>query len=208
MKFCELDEIWKRIYTLDWEGLCKGSKAIAALVIDEKGKIISEGRNQIGEFKNLNPKVCHAETECIRNINVKKYPNNWSYSLICALEPCPMCTGTLVMSGIRRVVVAAHDGYGGALHLLNGNPLMERRNIQVEWMPQFYADMQIAFQTIREMLYEEKEDKLNWVLEEFKERSEAGQRAGVALVKSGIFAKKKPSKYSVEEIFNLIEKEL
>ncbi len=34
MKFRDLDIYWKRIFELNWESLCKGSKAISALLVD------------------------------------------------------------------------------------------------------------------------------------------------------------------------------
>lgn len=109
MKYCELSYVWKKIYESEWESLCHKSKAIAAVIVDENGKIISEGRNKIGEQEILNPRVAHAEVEAVRNLDVSKYPYVKLYTLYTALEPCPMCLGTLVMGGIRNVVIGAHD---------------------------------------------------------------------------------------------------
>lgn len=48
MKYNELDQYWKRIFQLEWDSVCEGSKAIAALIISDTGEIISKGRNKIG----------------------------------------------------------------------------------------------------------------------------------------------------------------
>ncbi|MDE6664182.1 MAG: hypothetical protein K2K46_12695 [Lachnospiraceae bacterium] len=32
------------------------------------------------------------------------------YTLYTALEPCPMCMVTMVMGGIRNIIIRAHDG--------------------------------------------------------------------------------------------------
>ena len=70
---------------MNWESLSQGSKAISALLIDEKGEIISEGRNQVGEASIPNPRVCHAEAECIRNLDIKKIPGAESlHFVLCA----------------------------------------------------------------------------------------------------------------------------
>ncbi len=100
MKYAELNHIWKRIFEAEWESVCHKSKAIAAVIVDENGEIIPEGRNKMGEVIIPNPRVNHAEVEAVRNLDIGKYPYVKSYTLYAALEPCPMCLGTLVMGGI------------------------------------------------------------------------------------------------------------
>lgn len=74
MKYGELDLCWKRIFEMEWDSLCEGSKAIAALIMSDNGEIISEGRNKIGTVQIPNPRVLHAEVETVRNLNIKKCP--------------------------------------------------------------------------------------------------------------------------------------
>ena len=47
MKYSELNRIWKRIIEAEWKSVCHKGKAIAAVIVDENGDIISEGRNRI-----------------------------------------------------------------------------------------------------------------------------------------------------------------
>ena len=42
-----------------------------------------------------------------------------------------MCMGTIVMSGLRKVHVAAKDEYCGALHYITYDPFMESKNMQI-----------------------------------------------------------------------------
>ena len=49
MDFQELETIWQKIFEMEWESVCHKSKAIAAVIVDETGNIISVGRNKIGE---------------------------------------------------------------------------------------------------------------------------------------------------------------
>ncbi len=114
MRYDELPIWWKRIFELEWESIREGSKAIAAVIVNENGAIISEGRNQISECNVPNPATAHAEAEAIRNLDVSKHPYPKTYTLYAGLEPCIMCMGTLVMGHIRNVVIAARDDYGGA----------------------------------------------------------------------------------------------
>lgn len=68
MKYNELDKYWQRLFELEWMSLCEKSKAIAALIVDDGGNIISEGRNEIGESEIPNPRVQHAEVEAIKEL--------------------------------------------------------------------------------------------------------------------------------------------
>jgi len=42
-----------------------------------------------------------------------------------------MCMGTIVMSNLRRVRVAAADGYAGAAHLCETDPYIRSKNMEV-----------------------------------------------------------------------------
>lgn len=202
MKYCELNPIWKRIFESEWESLCKKSKAIAALIVDENDMIISEGRNKIGEMEIPNPRVLHAEVEAIRNLDIRKYPYVKSYTLYAALEPCPMCMGTMVMGGIRKVIIGAHDDHGGAIELIEKSRFLRSKNISVTWMPQIYGDIQRGFQAIKELLYNEDKAKLERMLFDFSVYNSKGVNAARMLVDEGLFTVKLPEQYEVEYVFN------
>lgn len=63
-----------------------------------------------------------------------------------------MCMGTLVMGGIRRVVIGAHDDHGGAGELIEKSRFIASKHIEVSWMPQFYGDMQRGLQVAVELV--------------------------------------------------------
>jgi len=202
MRYQELDTYWKRIFELEWISLCEGSKAIAALVVSNEGEIISEGRNKIGEATIPNPSVSHAEVEAIRNLDIKKHPYVKTYTLYAALEPCPMCMGTMVMGGIRNVVIGAKDAHGGAMGLLQQSEYLKRKNINVVWMPQVYGDIQRGFQALKELLYHTDEELLERMMTDFSVYNKKGVLAAKELIKEGLFEDKKPNSYCVEEIFD------
>ncbi|MBQ7944040.1 MAG: nucleoside deaminase [Lachnospiraceae bacterium] len=202
MRYQELDMYWKRIFELEWISLCEGSKAIAALIVSSEGEIISEGRNKIGEETIPNPRVSHAEVEAIRNLDIKKYPLVKTYTLYTALEPCPMCMGTLVMGGIRTVVIGTKDAHGGAMELLECSEYLKRKNIHVVWMPQEYGDVQRGFQALKELLYNTNEEQLERMMADFSVYNKKGVQAAKELMNEGFFKDKKPNLYSVEEIFD------
>ena len=187
MRYEDLDDIWKSIFELEWESLCNKSKAIASVITDENGNLISTGRNKIGEYTIPNPRVCHAETEAVRNLDISIYRNIKQYTLYAALEPCPMCLGTIVMGGIRRIVIGAHDDHGGAIELLDKSRYLSSKNIEIIWMPNIYGDIQRGLQTIRELLYNEDKAKSERMLMDFSVYNSSGVNAAKILVDNGLF---------------------
>lgn len=202
MNYNELDQYWKIIFQLEWDSVCEGSKAIAALIISDTGRIISEGRNKIGTSQIPNPRVLHAEVEAVRSLDTSKYPYVKLYTLVTALEPCPMCLGTLVMGGIRHVIIGARDGHGGAMDLINHSEFLKSKNIRITWMDTIYGDIQRALQTIKELLYNKDQVKLSSMLEDFSIYNKKGVDAARKLVTDGLFLKKSPDNYQISEIFD------
>ena len=203
MRFSELSKHWQRIFELEWLSLCEGSKAIAAVITDDDGNIISEGRNMTGEHNIPNPAAAHAETEAIRALDTEKYPNKWGYTLHAGLEPCVMCMGTLVMGGIRRVEIAARDDFGGAMKLIDMFEFSRNKGIQVTWLDDERGDMQRAFQTLRELYVGTDEEKLGRMMKDFSVYNKSGVEAAVRLWESGILTD--PRKFSAEEIFDRLD---
>lgn len=192
----------KRIFELEWESVCEGSKAIAAVIVDEKGEIISEGRNQISECNVPNPSTAHAETEAIRNLDVSRYPYTKTYTLYAGLEPCIMCMGTIVMGGIRNVVIAAKDDYGGAMNLIKHSEFAKRKGIKVTWLNKEFGDMQRAFQTVRELMYNNDEEKKKQMFEDFSVYNKIGVDAAIRLNNTGFFKNRAVSEITASEVFN------
>ena len=202
MRYQELDTYWKRIFELEWISLCEESKAIAALIVSDDGTIISEGRNKIGEEGIPNPRVSHAEVEAIRNLDINKYPYVKTYTLYAALEPCPMCMGTMVMGGIRNIVIGAKDNHGGAMNLIEHSAFLRSKNINITWMPQEYGDVQRGFQALKELLYNTDEERLDRMMDDFSVYNKKGVIAAKELLFEGLFMDKTPASYSAEEIFD------
>jgi len=202
MKYKELPIWWQRIFELEWQSICEGSKAIAAVIVDENGEIVSEGRNQISECTVPNPATAHAEAEAIRNLDVSKYPNPKKYTLYAGLEPCIMCMGTLVMGHIRNVVIAARDDFGGAMNLIDCSKFAKSKGIQITFLDDELGDMQRAFQTIRELLYSPDNDKRKFMLHDFSVYNKVGVIAAKGLVESGYFEGRALTEMSAEEVFD------
>lgn len=81
-------------------------------VIVRNGEVISVGRNRREIGKNA---LAHAEIEAI-DLACKKLGGwrLWECEMFVTLEPCPMCTGAIINSRIRRLVFGASDYKAGS----------------------------------------------------------------------------------------------
>lgn len=202
MRYDELEKHWQRIFELEWISLCEGSKAIAAVITDDEGRIISEGRNMTCETVIPNPAAAHAETEAIRALDRGKYPNKWGSTLHAGLEPCIMCMGTLVMGGIRKVEIAARDDFGGAMKLIDMFEFSKNKGIQVTWLDDGRGDMQRAFQTLRELLFNEDKDKLERMLKDFGFYNAKGVEAAKKFFEAEGLTRDRLADYTAGQVFD------
>ncbi len=80
----------------------KGNHPFGALLVDETGRVILEAENTVVTSQDC---TGHAETNLVR-IASKKYDSDFlaKCTLYASTEPCPMCSGAIFWSNIRRVV--------------------------------------------------------------------------------------------------------
>ena len=102
-------------------GLKEGGIPIGSvLVID--GKIKGHGHNR--RVQSGNP-ILHGEMDCLQNagrLTAKDYQKSILYT---TLSPCDMCTGTILLYKIPRVVMAENHTFKG------GEDLLRQRGIEV-----------------------------------------------------------------------------
>jgi cytosine/creatinine deaminase len=80
----------------------------SVLVID--GKIVGRGHNQRVQKRSA---VLHAEMDCLENagrLSASEYRRATLYS---TLSPCDMCSGTVLLYGIPRVVIGENHTFRG-----------------------------------------------------------------------------------------------
>ena len=81
-------------------------------VIVRNDEIVATGRNRREQSKNA---LLHAETDAIYNACQKLGGwRLWNCEIYVTLEPCPMCTGAIINSRIKRVVFGAFDKKAGS----------------------------------------------------------------------------------------------
>ena len=86
----------------------------AAMAVD--GDLRGVGRNQRVQLGSV---IRHGETDCLENIGRLHASVYRRATLYTTLSPCSMCTGTILLYGIGRVVIAEHTTFTGPEHLLH-----------------------------------------------------------------------------------------
>lgn len=85
----------------------------AALVVD--GEVVATGRNRRVQ---QNSAIRHGETDCVENAGRLPAATYAKATMYTTLSPCVMCTGTLLLYGVPRVVVGENRTFLGAEDLL------------------------------------------------------------------------------------------
>jgi tRNA(Arg) A34 adenosine deaminase TadA len=131
----EIDKPWQACLELAWEAYCDDCVPIGAVVTDAGGKIISRGRNRVYPRSRwighpLGAEIAHAEVEALTKLDFTAGDYH-EYALYTTTEPCPMCMGTLYMSGVSRLYYAARDPFAGSTNLLERTWYLSRKPVRV-----------------------------------------------------------------------------
>jgi cytosine/creatinine deaminase len=90
-------------------GLREGGLPIGSVLADRAGRIVARGHNL--RVQSGDP-TAHAETVCIRHAGRRR---DWhELTLVSTLSPCIMCTGTVLLYRIPRVIVGENRNFLGA----------------------------------------------------------------------------------------------
>ncbi|PHR53879.1 MAG: tRNA-specific adenosine deaminase [Arcobacter sp.] len=91
------------------KGLNEGGIPIGAvLVVDEK--IIGRGHNK--RIQNSSA-ILHAEIDCLENAGRLSASDYKKATLYSTLSPCDMCSGAVLLYGIKRVVIGENKTFKG-----------------------------------------------------------------------------------------------
>lgn len=90
-------------------GLAEGGIPIGSVVVHE-GRIIGRGHNRRVQRGSA---ILHAEMDALENAGRQPAAVYRDCTLYTTLSPCAMCSGAIVLYGIRRVVVGEHRSFLG-----------------------------------------------------------------------------------------------
>lgn len=116
------------------ESLKNNCLAIGSIVVDENGRIVSKGRNMIGENSGGHREIygnaiAHAELNALAKLDGEHLNK---YTIYCSMEPCVMCAGAIYMSGIRNIVYGMRDYLAGGLNLYGSTEYYSRKKMTVQ----------------------------------------------------------------------------
>jgi creatinine deaminase len=91
------------------KGFSEGGIPIGSVLVCE-GEIIGQGHNQRVQKQSA---ILHAEMDCLENagrLTASDYRKSILYS---TLSPCDMCSGTILLYGIPKVVIGENKTFKG-----------------------------------------------------------------------------------------------
>lgn len=122
IKAGEVDIVYlRRAIELALQAEAEGNCAVGS-VITLDGETIAEAGNRMF-LPEYNP-VWHAEMTALSKVPVELWPRAREMTCYTTLEPCIMCTGTLLMHGFGRVVFGSTDTAVGGTAILPYLPHM------------------------------------------------------------------------------------
>jgi len=94
------------------EALSAGEFPVGCVMVCQD-RVLATGSRTGTAGDNTN-EIDHAEMVALRHlVNSEEYKNSNAVTLFCTMEPCLMCLGAIVLSGIGEVVYAYEDIMGG-----------------------------------------------------------------------------------------------
>jgi tRNA(adenine34) deaminase len=103
---------------------------VGAVIVDSNGSVVGRGYNQVEMLKDA---TAHAEMIALTSAMAtmeSKYLQDCT--LIVTLEPCPMCTGALVLAKMGRLVFGSYDAKLGAAGTVFNLAASPKTNHQME----------------------------------------------------------------------------
>ena len=96
------------------DGQNEGGIPIGAVLV-HKGNVIGKGRNKRIQQGSV---VLHGETDCLENSGRQPASVYADCTLYTTLSPCAMCSGTILLYKIPRVVIGENQNFLGEEELL------------------------------------------------------------------------------------------
>jgi cytosine/creatinine deaminase len=103
-------------------GLAEGGIPIGSVIVHD-GKIIGRGHNRRVQKGSA---ILHGEMDALENAGRQPAKVYRECVLYTTLSPCPMCSGTILLYGIPRVIIAENKTFTGDEELLRS------RGVQLE----------------------------------------------------------------------------
>ncbi|WP_300457736.1 nucleoside deaminase [Desulfobacula sp.] len=104
-------------------------------VIVQEGRVMAVGARQgTNRERGVSSEIDHAEINALKHLETIDLPVDPKRCILfCTMEPCLMCFGAIILSGIKKIVYAYEDPMGGGTRcdLKNLPPLYEQCGIEI-----------------------------------------------------------------------------
>ncbi len=90
-------------------GLKEGGIPIGSVIVHD-GKILGRGHNQRIQKSSV---TLHGEMDALENAGRQPASVYQDCTLYTTLSPCPMCTGAILLYGIKKVVIGENKNFQG-----------------------------------------------------------------------------------------------
>ncbi|RUS45851.1 nucleoside deaminase [Cohnella sp. AR92] len=181
----DISRPWQLAFIEAWNAYCNGSIPIGSVLTNSSGEVVYRGRNRIYDDSAPINQICsnrlaHAEMNVLLQVcneESKLLPN---YTLYTTTEPCVLCFGAIVMSGIRRVRFASTDSLAGGANLnTSNNSFILSRNIDVQCEDNTLGSIQKVLRTdylLRQQDKDRAEKLLTYEINDYPQAVELGRR--------------------------------
>lgn len=125
----------RRALELAWLAAAAGTVPVGAVVSDQAGRVVHEGRSRLYERRSPGRELAgsllgHAEVDALVRLDPER--RHERLTITTTLEPCPLCLGAIHMATVGRLVFLGADPYGGAVGRLQTTPHTARVPLEVE----------------------------------------------------------------------------
>ncbi|MBD7969230.1 nucleoside deaminase [Paenibacillus sp. Sa2BVA9] len=148
-----LSNSWKASFEEAWEAYAHGSFPIGAVIVNSNNEVISRGRNRINEAsapinQTCSNRLAHAEINALLQLDILESNDFKGYTLYTTTEPCVLCFGAIIMSGVRKVRFAATDPIAGGANLIySENSFIKSRNLDIKCDRKYLGEIQRVLRT-------------------------------------------------------------
>lgn len=107
-----------------------GEFPVGCVVVQDKCVIADSSRQGTSGNRSKFSEIDHAEIICLKNIEKTDTDTDLARAvLFCTMEPCLMCLGAIILSGIKKIVYAYEDPMGGGTSCdLNQLPILYKNS--------------------------------------------------------------------------------
>ncbi len=123
-----------RVALQEAKGALEGGDFPVGCIVVAQGRVVASGRRS-GTAEGPGNELDHAEVTALRRLlEAGGVPDGSDATLYCTMEPCLMCFGAILLSGVSRVVWAYEDAMGGgaSCDLSSVGPLYREAGVAVQ----------------------------------------------------------------------------